>query len=193
MSTDEVTAVAAKVLHVHPLVHVATTQPEVGVIVHAPAGDIARWRPRSPPSGIHVSFADDSGVPTRLQIGAAARARRRAAAGSAGLERCSAGCARAACCARRRARSACTTSFYYLRPGGGLSVGQLVLARTDGATPVKGALRLTATAPLPQRGCAPATCSWSSSTARPRRCRGLERIVAWLGAIGTRRRAARAG
>ena len=31
--------------------------------------------------------------------------------------------------------------FYYLQPPGGLSVGQLVLARTDGATPVKGALR----------------------------------------------------
>ena len=37
--------------------------------------------------------------------------------------------------------------FYYLQPRGGLSVGQLVLARTAGATPVKGALRVSATAP----------------------------------------------
>ena len=41
--------------------------------------------------------------------------------------------------------------FFYLRPRGGLSVGQLVLARTAGATPVKGALRISARAKLPAR------------------------------------------
>ena len=41
--------------------------------------------------------------------------------------------------------------FYYLQPRGGLSVGQLVLARTAGATPVKGALRLSMPCRLPHR------------------------------------------
>ena len=41
--------------------------------------------------------------------------------------------------------------YFYLRPRGGLSVGQLVLARTAGATPVKGALRVSATARLRRR------------------------------------------
>ena len=54
MSTDEVTALASVLLRVHPLTHVSTDQPDVGVIVHAPAGDVtlvaARagrpWHPR---------------------------------------------------------------------------------------------------------------------------------------------------
>ena len=50
--------------------------------------------------------------------------------------------------------------FYFLQPSGGLTVGQLLLARTDGATPVKGTLRLSATRPLPQRHAPPATCWW---------------------------------
>ena len=41
--------------------------------------------------------------------------------------------------------------FYYLQPPGGLTVGQLVLARTAGATPVSGVQRLDADGPLPQR------------------------------------------
>ena len=41
--------------------------------------------------------------------------------------------------------------FFYLQPRGGLSVGQLVLARTAGATPVCGAQRFSATGRLPQR------------------------------------------
>jgi hypothetical protein len=41
--------------------------------------------------------------------------------------------------------------FYYLEPPGGETVGQMVLGRIAGATPVRGAARLSASGPLPQR------------------------------------------
>ena len=151
MSTDEVTALASKILHVHPLTHVKTDQPDVGLIVHVPAGDVSPVAAELAERGIHVSFADDGGVPSpatvaqlralgdellpevpgSLDLPLGAHARRR--------------------CTRRRARSGLHHRFYYLQPRGGLTVGQLVLARTAGATPVCGALRLNADGPLPQR------------------------------------------
>ena len=75
------------------------------------------------------------------------------------------------CCARRRARWACTTASTSCSRRGGLTVGQLVLARTAGATPVKGALRLNAT-----RAAA------SAPDARRRRARRDARRLAVLGA-----------
>ena len=75
--------------------------------------------------------------------------------------------------------------FYYLQPAGGLSVGQLVLGRTAGAIPVRGALRISATA----RRCLSAAMragdvlvvelGGSAGVAA-----GFERIVGWLGSEG---------
>ena len=65
-----------KVLHVHPLTHVATTQRDVGVIVRAPVGDVAAVAAALAARGIHVSFADDSRVPSPEQIARAAPAAR---------------------------------------------------------------------------------------------------------------------
>ncbi len=171
MSTDEVTAVAAKLLHVHELVQVATTQPDVGVIVHAPAGDIASV----------ASDARGEGDPCLLRRRLrralartdrrAARAGRRAASGSLRL-----GAlfhwVRTRGALRSQARAlGLRHHFYFLRPSGGLSVGQMVLARTDGAIPVKGKLRLSATG-----------AAASASDARGRRARGRARRIARLGA-----------
>src|SRR5207253_3840282 len=41
--------------------------------------------------------------------------------------------------------------YYYLQPQGGCTVGQLVLGRISGAMPVRGAVRMRARGPLPQR------------------------------------------
>jgi hypothetical protein len=60
----DLAAVAAKLLHVHELVHVTTTQPDVGVIVHAPAGDIASVASALAAKGIHVSFATEPSMRT---------------------------------------------------------------------------------------------------------------------------------
>ncbi len=191
MSTDEVTAVADKLLHVHELVHVATTQPDVGVIVHAPAGDIASVAARAGREG------DPRLLRRRLRRALArTRSSRCARCGDELLPEVSgsgplfAGCARAACCARRRARWGSHHRFYFLRPRGGLSVGQMVLARTDGAIPVKGALRLSATGALPQRPMRAGDVLVVELDGSSASVRGLERIVAWLGSSGLRRRAA---
>jgi hypothetical protein len=183
MSTDEVTALAAKFLHVHPLVHVETTQPDVGVIVHAPAGDIARAASELNARGIHVSFADDAGVPFPGRI-----ARLRALGdeflpevpGSAPLR-----WERTRGMLRSQARAlGLHHRFYYLQPRGGLSVGQMVLARTAGATPVKGALLLSATSRLPQRPMRAGDVLVVELDGSSASVLGLERIVAWLGSSG---------
>jgi processive 1,2-diacylglycerol beta-glucosyltransferase len=183
MSTDEVTAVADKLLHVHELVHVATTQPDVGLIVHAPAGEITTLASQLAARGMHVSFADDSGVPSHVQIAelrvlgdqllpevpsprlfhwVRTRGVLRSQARALGLHH----------------------SFYYLRPQGGLSLGQLVLARTAGAFPVKGALRMSATSRLPQRPMRAGDVLVVALDGSPASVLGLERIVAWLGSSG---------
>jgi len=179
MSTDEVTALAARVLNVHQLSHVKTSQPDVGIIVHAPAAVEDRLAAELASRGIHVSFADDAGVPTRnriLRIGSfgdellpevrpgplfhwvRTRGTLRSQARALGLHR----------------------GFYYLEPPGGLSVGQLVLARTAGATPVKGALRIHAASAPPQRSMRAGDVIVVEAGGSPASVRGLVRIVSWL-------------
>jgi UDP-N-acetylglucosamine:LPS N-acetylglucosamine transferase len=183
MSTDEVTAVAAKFLHVHELVRVPTDQRKVGVIVHAPTREIAPVAAVLAARGIHVSFADDSGVPTPRRIaqlrglddellpeipGSAlfhwlrTRGALRSQARALGLHH----------------------NFYYLRPNGGLSVGQMVLARTTGAIPIKGALRWSAGEGLPQRPMRAGDVLVVELDGSPGSLAGLGRIVSWLGASG---------
>jgi processive 1,2-diacylglycerol beta-glucosyltransferase len=183
MSTDEVTAVADKLLHVHELVHVTTTQPEVGVIVHAPAGDIASVAGALAAKGVHVSFADDSGVPPPARIGDLRRLRDQL------LPEISSGplfhWVRTRGVLRSQARAlGLGHRFYFLRPPGGLSVGQMVLARTDGAIPVKGRLQLSATGALPQRPMRAGDVLVVELNGSSASLRGLERIVAWLGSSG---------
>ena len=183
MSTDEVTLVAAKVLRVHELVHVQTTQPDVGVIVHAPAGAVPRVASALAASGIHVSFTDDAGVPPGGQITEMRDLHDQLlpeVPGSALLR-----WVRTRATLHSQARAlGLHHHFYFLRPRGGLSVGQLVLARTDGAIPVKGALRLSATAPLPQRTMRAGDVLVVELDGTPASLSGLERIVAWVRSEG---------
>ncbi|HTU78945.1 MAG TPA: glycosyltransferase [Solirubrobacteraceae bacterium] len=183
MSTDEVTAVANDLLHVHELVHVSTSQPDVAVIVHAPAAHIVPVASELAERGIHVSFADDSGVPSHASVTRVralgdellpevpsphlihwlhTRAVLRSQARALGLHH----------------------RFYYLRPRGGLAMGQMVLARSTGAIPVKGALRISATAALPQRPMRAGDVLVVELGGSAASVAGLERIVAWLGASG---------
>jgi len=183
MSTDEVTAVWAKVLQVHELVHVKTNQRDVGVIVHAPTSDIPLIASELAARGIHVSFADDSGVPslTRIaQLRGLGDELLPEVPNSALLR-----WVRTRGVLRSQARAlGLHHRFYYLRPVGGLSVGQLVLARTDGAIPVKGALRLSATGALPQRPMRAGDVLVVELDGSPASVSGLERIVARLGSEG---------
>jgi processive 1,2-diacylglycerol beta-glucosyltransferase len=150
MSTDEVTTLAAKVLRVHPLSHVRTDQRVVAIVVRAPSHEIPRLASRLAERKIHVSFADDAGVPSSQRIAdlhklgdellpEVPKSSPLRWPGTRGV-------------LHRQARAlGLKHRFYYVEPAGGLSVGQLVLARTDGATPVQGAVRFSAERGLPQR------------------------------------------
>jgi processive 1,2-diacylglycerol beta-glucosyltransferase len=183
MSTDEVTKVWADLLKVHPLVQVKTTQPDVGVIVHAPSSEIPALASKLAARGIHVSFADDAGVPSDERVD------RLQALGDQLLPEVP----RSAPLRWWRTRGVLHSQaralglhhhFYYLQPSGGLSVGQLVLARTDGATPVSGAARFSATGPLPHRTMRAGDVLVVELGGSPASVLGLERIVAWLGSSG---------
>jgi processive 1,2-diacylglycerol beta-glucosyltransferase len=183
MSTDEVSAFAEMILHVHPLVQVQTDQRDIGLIVRAPAADVKGVARALAARGIHVSFTDD-GVHTRSTIvvlrslhdellpevpagrsllrWVRTRGALRAQASALGL--------------RHR--------FYFLEPSGGLTVGQMVLAGTAGAEPVKGALRLNATSRLPQRDTRAGDVVVVAVDGSAASVRGVERIASALGEDG---------
>jgi processive 1,2-diacylglycerol beta-glucosyltransferase len=181
LSTDEVSALAGVLLHVHPLTHVSTDQSDVGVIVRAPASDVTLVAGELAGRGIHASFTDDGVVPAPATIV------KLHSLGDQLLPEVVPGTALfrwllTRHTLRSQARAlGLTHKFYFLQPGGGLTVGQMVLARTAGAIPVKGALRLNATEALPQRRARAGdvlviTLDGSSSSVL-----GLERIVSSLG------------
>ena len=183
MSTDEVTALAAKVLDVHQLSHVPTSQRAVGVIVHAPKWVVERAAAQLARQGIHVTFADDAGVPS------AARIARFEALGDQLLPEVPNSATFHWLKTRGTLRSQARAlglhrSFYYLEPRGGLSVGQLVLARTADATPVVGALRLSATAPLPHRTMRAGDVIVVELGGSSSSLAGVDRIVSWLASEG---------
>ncbi len=179
MSTDEVTALAATVLNVHQLAHVHTNQRAVGVIVRAPVRVVDQLAGTLAVRGVHVSFADDGGVPARSRV------TRMNSLGDELLPEATSGAlfhwirTRGALGSQARALGL-HRGYYYLEPRGGLSVGQLVLARTAGATPVKGALRISASQSLPQRTMRAGDVIVVELGGSPSSIRGLERIVARL-------------
>ncbi len=182
LSTDEVTALANVLLRVHPLTHVSTDQHDVGIIVHAPVSDVALVASELAGRDIHASFTDDGVVPAHATIlelhslgdqilpevvpGSAlfrwllTRHTLRTQAHALGLSH----------------------KFYFLQPASGLTVGQLVLARTAGAIPVKGALRLNATGALPQGRTRAGDVLVVTANGSASSVLGLERIVSSLGA-----------
>ncbi len=183
MSTDEVSAVAAAVLHVHPLAHVPTDRPDVGLIVRVPAGEVTRVASELAAQGIHASFAD-GGAHAPATI-AALRS-----LGDELLPELPPGHsilrwmgARGALHAQARALGL-RHRYYFLEPAGGLTVGQLLFARTAGATPVKGALRLYARGALPQRPTRAGDVLVVGVDGSGASVQGVERLVSWLRSDG---------
>jgi hypothetical protein len=183
MSTDEVAAVAVSILHVHPLTSVKTRQPDVGVIARMPAGDVPGVAALLASHGVHISFADGGHVPpgaTIVTVRSLGDEMLPEVPGSTVLRWVR---TRSTLHAQARALGL-SRRYYYLQPRGGLTVGQLVLARTAGAMPVRGALRLSATAPLPQRPTRAGDVLVVELDGSSASVVGLERIVAWLGSRG---------
>ncbi len=184
LSTDEVSVLAAKILHEKPLTRVKTEQRDVGVILRVPSSAQAFVAAELARRGIHASFADSGTVPSAATISGVrglgdevlpaipdsgsllrwvkARGMLRAQARALGLRR----------------------HFYFLQPRGGMTVGQLVLARTAGAKPVSGALRLRATSALPQRPARAGEVLVVTLDGSVASVAGLERIVSSLGEVG---------
>jgi processive 1,2-diacylglycerol beta-glucosyltransferase len=183
MSTDEVTSLAAKVLRVHPLSHVVTHQKAVAVVVRAPSRDVSILAYELAERKIHVSFADDAGVPTPERIAELHDLRDELlpeVPKSSPLR-----WVRTRGVLHSQARAlGLHHRFYYVEPQGGLSVGQLVLARTDGAIPVQGAMRISATRPLPQRPIRAGDVLVVGLNGSASSVLGLERIVSELSAKG---------
>jgi processive 1,2-diacylglycerol beta-glucosyltransferase len=183
LSTDEVSAWAAAILHVHPLTQVHTHSPDVSLIVRTPAGDVTRVASELAARGIHASFAD-GGVHARTTIFALR------ALGDELLPELPPGSSllrwvrtRGALHAQARALGL-HHRFYFLEPSGGLTVGQLLFARTAGATPVKGALRLSARGPLPQGPIRAGDVLVVSVDGSGVSVGGVERIVSWTHSDG---------
>jgi UDP-N-acetylglucosamine:LPS N-acetylglucosamine transferase len=184
MSTDDVTAIASTILHVHPLKQVKTDQPDVGLIVHVPAAaDVSLVASELAKRGIHVSFADDGGVPSLSTI---ARLR---ALGDELLPEVTGHSifhwvrTRGALHAQARALGL-GHHYYFLQPRGGLTVGQLVLARTAGATPVCGAERLSSTDAVLQRTTRAGDVLVVELDGSSASVLGLERLISRLGERG---------
>jgi UDP-N-acetylglucosamine:LPS N-acetylglucosamine transferase len=184
MSTDEVSVLAARILHEKPLARVKTEQHDVGVIVRVPssaqalvAGELAR-------RGIHVSFADAGTVPsvtTISRVRALGDEVLPAIPDSGPLLRW----VKARGMLRAQARAlGLRHHFYFLQPRGGMTVGQLVLARTAGAKPVSGAQRFSATGASSQRPARAGEVLVVTLDGSAASVSGLERIVSALGGDG---------
>jgi processive 1,2-diacylglycerol beta-glucosyltransferase len=179
MSTDEVSAWAAAILHVHQLTHVHTAQPDVGLIVRTPPSKVTLVARELAARGIHVSFADGG-----MHVPATIVALR--ALGDEMLPELPPGSSflrwvrtRGALHAQARALGL-HRRFYFLEPAGGLTVGQLLFARTVGATPVRGALRLSSRGALPQGPTRAGDVLVVGVDGSGASVRGVERIVSWL-------------
>jgi processive 1,2-diacylglycerol beta-glucosyltransferase len=149
MSTDEVTAFAALFLGGHALKQVQTTTPEVGLVVRTPARKVTLIASELEGAGIRASFADNGAdAPTTIAV-------LRALHDELIPELPHSGSpfrwVRTRGALRSQARAlGLRHRFYFLQPPNGLTVGQLVLARTADATPVAGSLRMNANAALPK-------------------------------------------
>ncbi len=182
MSTDDVTALASKILHVQPLKQVKTDQPDVGLILHVPSGQVPAVASVLAKRGIHASFADDGGIPQAATVAQMRSLGDELVPEVTGHSIFRWLRTRSALHAQAHALGL-SHRFYFLQPRGGLTVGQLVLARTAGATPVCGEQRLSAGA-LPQGTTRAGDVLVVELDGSPASVSGLERLISWLGARG---------
>jgi processive 1,2-diacylglycerol beta-glucosyltransferase len=180
MSTDEVSALAAIILHVHPLVRVETDQRAVGLVLRTPPRYVASVARALAARGLHVSFTDDGAdAPATIATLRALddQLLPEVPAGKSVLRWVR---TRGALSSQAHALGL-AHRFYFLEPSGGLTVGQMVLARTTGAAPVRGAIRMSATGRLPQRQLRAGDVVVVAVDGSPASVRGVERIALSLG------------
>jgi hypothetical protein len=143
MSTDEMTALAGVILHVHPLESVHTHSPDVAVVVRTGAPELLAVADELAHQGIHVSLVD-SRTPSPALVGSVRALGDELVPGlpqSAAFLRW----VRTSSVLTAQARAlGLRHHFYFVPPSSRLLVGQLVTAAAAGATPVYGTQRLGA-------------------------------------------------
>lgn len=183
MSTDEVGALAAMILHVHPLVQVQTRQRDVALVVRAPAGEVAPLARALADRGVHASFADGGadGRSTIVELRSLHdQLLPEVPPGTSVLH-----WIRTRGALRSQARAlGLRHGFYFLEPSGGLSVGAMLLARTAGATPVRGAVHMRARNASVQRRMRAGDVLVVAADGSLGSVRGIERLVSELRARG---------
>jgi UDP-N-acetylglucosamine:LPS N-acetylglucosamine transferase len=183
MSTDEVTALAGVILQVHPLKRVQTDRPEIGMIVRTGPNDLLGLADALAARGIHVSFAD-ARTPSPALVGSVR------ALGDELVP----GLPQSAAFLRWVRTSSVLTSqaralglhhhFYFVPPSPRLLLGQLLLARTDGATPVYGTEHLNADSSPAYRGMRRGDILVITADGSAASASGIDRIASGLGADG---------
>lgn len=184
MSTDEVSALASVILHAQPLTHVRTDQRAVAMIVRAPASQVTVVAAALAKRGIHLSFADDGNTPSSATVSKMRLLSEQIVPQmpvSASLLRWLR--TRGVLTAQARALGI-KHGYYFLQPAGGMTVGQMVLARSLDATPVQGATRISATSALPQRSARAGDVLVVTVDGSRASLAGLERIVLRLRSMG---------
>ncbi|MEA2299975.1 MAG: processive 1,2-diacylglycerol beta-glucosyltransferase [Solirubrobacteraceae bacterium] len=149
LSTDEMTALAAKVFRVHYVHTVPTTRPAVALIVRVPAAGIPATTRRLAALGLHASFALDA-VPTPAAV-AGLRALGDAPMCEVDQARFLRWMQTRGKIRREQRALHLRRHFFYLAPESGLTAGQLMLASTAGARPVVGSVQIDATHPVAGR------------------------------------------
>jgi len=144
LSTDDAYSLAARPLELRPVTHVATTQPDVALVVRAPRPEVSGLARALATRGIHASFAVSAPLAPGVQ-------RTLARLGDDSLPALSPGSRVRWLETREQLRG--TPHFgadrRYLVPPSGLSLGQYLLARSVDASPVTGRMSFAASGSPP--------------------------------------------
>ena len=148
MSTDEMLAMANTVFHIRaPLTHVPTAQHRVALIIRTPDADVAGVAAELAASGVHATFAEPDPQPPKPVLASLH------AFGDEGLPEARRGSllhwVLTPHLLHEQAHAYGLRRHFYFLQSGSPTLGELVLARTTGATPVKGAWQLDGRRPLP--------------------------------------------
>jgi UDP-N-acetylglucosamine:LPS N-acetylglucosamine transferase len=184
MATDTVTSLAGVVLRDSPIQSIAAQGDGVEVVVRTSPQEVVPLARALVAGGIHISFADATPHDTASELAAFHRVDRwsdeaMASLGPSGDPFRWVGTRRDL---RFQDRLLGTHHHsYFLEPPNGLSAGQLIMAKLADATPVRGAMQLSTSSPLPaDPPKAGAIVVISTPGPLGSSTQGIQRIVGWL-------------
>jgi processive 1,2-diacylglycerol beta-glucosyltransferase len=144
LSTDDAYSLASRPLELRPITHVATSRPDVALVVRARPGIVAELATGLAARGVHASFAVSEPLPPAVQ-------RALARLGDDTLPELAPGRSVRWLATRTQLRGAMHLGAdrRYLVPSTGLGLGQYLLGRSVDASPVAGRVSFAASRWLP--------------------------------------------